>query len=97
MIHQPEVKHPENVDLEFSEGHTERDIETNYPNQNEVIKKEYNRPTDKHFKDNPKSKRQVNISKVIHKFLPKQTEFNEIIKLIERKILKGTQLPMTII
>ena len=32
---------------------------------------------------------------MIHKSLPKQTDLFKIIKLIERKVLKGTHLPMT--
>ena len=33
---------------------------------------------------------------MVLKFLPKQSYLNKVIKPIERKILKGTHLPMTI-
>ena len=52
MLYQPEVNYPDNVDLELPEGYTEKDIETNSPNQ-EVTEQEYNRSTEKHYKDNP--------------------------------------------
>ena len=51
MIHQPEIKYLENV--EFSEGHIEKDIETDSPYQEEILEQEYNRPRVKHYKDNP--------------------------------------------
>ena len=38
MIHQSEFNHPENVDLEFPEAQIEKDVETNSPYQEEVIK-----------------------------------------------------------
>ena len=33
---------------------------------------------------------------MVHNVLPKQTDLNTTIKLMERKILKGNQLPVTI-
>ena len=43
------------------------------------------RLTEKHYKDSPEFKRQVNTSEVIQKLLPKETDANKILKLIERK------------
>ena len=31
---------------------------------------------------------------LIHKFLPRQTEFDKILQIIQRKVLKGTHLPV---
>ena len=32
----------------------------------------------------------------IHKYLPKQTDINKILEVIQRKVLRGTHLPMEI-
>ena len=87
---QPEANHPENVDFESPEGQIEKDIEKHLPIKEEIIDEEYNRLTNKHFRDKPESKRQINASKVVHTFLPKQTDLNKVIKHIEREILKGS-------
>ena len=33
---------------------------------------------------------------LIHKFLPKKTDINKILHIIQRKVLKGTHLPVEI-
>ena len=33
---------------------------------------------------------------MVHKYLPKQTDLNKTIRVIERNVLKGTHIPMTI-
>ena len=33
---------------------------------------------------------------LIHKFLPKQTDIDKILHIIQRKVLKGTHLPVEI-
>ena len=38
----------------------------------------------------------VNISKLVQKYLPKQTDIDKILDIIRRKVLKGTHLPLTI-
>ena len=38
----------------------------------------------------------VNTSKLIQKYLPKQTDIDKILDIIKRKALKGTHLPLTI-
>ena len=38
----------------------------------------------------------VNSTKIIHKYLPKQVDIYKILNIIKRKVLKGTQLPLTI-
>ena len=82
---QPKINHPKNINLEFQEGQVEQNIGTNYPYQEETIEQEYNRSTEKHYKDSPELKGQIKTSKVIHKLLPKQTGQNKILKLIERR------------
>ena len=38
----------------------------------------------------------VNTCKLVQKFLPKQADIDKILKIIQRKIIKGTHLPVTI-
>ena len=38
----------------------------------------------------------VDTSKIVQKYLPKQTDIDKILDIIKRKVLKGTHLPLTI-
>ena len=38
----------------------------------------------------------VNMEKIVQKYLPKQADIDKILKVIQRKVLKGTHLPITI-
>ena len=94
MIHQSEANYCDNGELEFPEGQIEKDIDTNSPYQEEIIEQKYNRQADKYYRDNQELRRQVNASKMIH--VPKQNYLNKMIKCIERKILRGSYLSMTV-
>ena len=37
----------------------------------------------------------VDTTKLIQKYLPKQTDIDKILDIIKRKVLKGTHLPLT--
>ena len=52
---------------------------------------------DKSFFQNPKELEDL-IDKVnlVHKFLPKQTDIDKILEIIQRKALKGTHLPVEV-
>ena len=52
---------------------------------------------DKSFFQNPKELGDlINKKKFIHNFLPKQTDIDKILEVIQRKVLKGTHLPVEI-
>ena len=38
----------------------------------------------------------VDTSKLVQKYLPRQTDIDKILDIIKRKVLKGTHLPLTI-
>ena len=38
----------------------------------------------------------INTGKLVQKFLPKQADIDKILKMIQRKVLKGTHLPLTV-
>ena len=52
---------------------------------------------DKSFFQNPKEVGDlINKENLVHKFLPKQTDIDKILSVIQRKVLKGTHLPVEI-
>ena len=60
------------------------------------MSKTFQRP-DKSFFQEPKELGDlINKGNLIHKFLPKQTDIDKILKVIQRKVLKGTHLPVEI-
>ena len=69
------------------------DIEENSLFQEGVISETIQRP-DKMFFQKPKSLDDIiDTGNLIHKFLPKQTDIDKILQIIQRKVLKGTHLP----
>ena len=72
------------------------DIEENSPFQEGVISETIQRP-DKTFFQNPKRLEDImDMGNLIHKFLPKQTDIDKILHIFQRKVLKGTHLPVEI-
>ena len=72
------------------------DIKENSPFQEGIISETIQR-LDKSFFQNPKRLEDfIDMGDLIHKFLPKQTNINKILHIIQRKVLKGTHLPVEI-
>ena len=72
------------------------DIEENSPFQEGIISEIIQRP-DKIFFQKPKSPYDIiDTGNLIHKFLPKQMGIDRILQIIQRKVLKGTHLPIEI-
>ena len=72
------------------------DIEENSPFQEGVISETIQR-LDKSFFQNPKKlKDLIDTGNLIHKFLPRQTDIDTILHLIQSKVLKGMHLPAEI-
>ena len=56
----------------------------------------FQRP-DKSFFQNPKGLEDlIDKENLIHKFLPKQTDIDKILEIVQRKVLKGTHLPVEV-
>ena len=69
------------------------DFEENSPFQEGIISETIQRP-DKSFFQNPKElENLIDTGNLIHRFLPKQTDTDKILHIIQRKVLKGTHLP----
>ena len=72
------------------------DFEENSPFQEGMMSKMFQR-LDKSFFQEPKELGDIiNKGNLIHKHLPKQTDIDKILKIIQRKVLKGTHLPVKI-
>ena len=79
------------LDLEIS-----KDFEENLPYQDGIISEIYQRPDKSQIVDPPELIDLVNTERIVQKYLPKQTDIDKILKVIQRKVLKGTHLPLTI-
>ena len=72
------------------------DFEENSPFQEGVMSQTFQR-LDKSFFQEPKELGDlITKGNFIHKYLPKQTDIDKILKIIQRKVFKGTHLPIEI-
>ena len=70
------------------------DFEESSPFQEGLMSETFQRP-DKSFFQEPKELGDlIDKGNFIHKYLPKQTDIDKILKIIQRKVLKGTHLPI---
>ena len=60
-----------------------------------MISEIYQRPDKSQLMDPPELIDLVNAEKIVQKYLPKQTDIAKILKVIQRKVFKGTHLPLT--
>ena len=89
----------QNTNKSRSSPNINLDFEENSPFQEGVISETFQR-LDKSFFQNPKELEDLlDKGNLIHKFLPKQTDIDKILdipKIIQRKVLKGTHLPVEV-
>ena len=82
-----EISHNPNINLDFEENSLFQ----------EGIMSETFLKLDKSFFKNPKDLGDlINKENLIHKLLPKQTDIDKILEVIQRKVLKGTHLPVEV-
>ena len=72
------------------------DFEENSPFQEGVISEAYQRLGKSFFQEPRELNDLINTGNLIQKFLPKQADIDKILKVIQRKVLKGTHLPVEI-
>ena len=72
------------------------DFEENLPHQEGIVTEIYESPDQSYIEEPHQLTNLVNTSKLIQKYLPKQTDIDKILDIIKRKVLKGTHLPLTI-
>ena len=73
-----------------------KDFEENSPYQEGITSEAYQRPEKLQLIEPQELADLINNNNFIHKYLPKQTDMDKILKIIQRKVLKGTHLPVTI-
>ena len=71
-------------------------IEENSTFQEGIISEIYERPDMSYVQEPQELKDLRDTTKLIQKFLPKQTDIDKILDIIKRKVLKGTHLPLII-
>ena len=82
-----ETSHNANINLDFEE---------NSPFQEGIMSETFQKP-DKSFFQNPKDLGDlINKENLIHNFFPKQTDIDKILEVIQRKVFKGTYLPVEV-
>ena len=86
-------KRQTNVDLDLE---INKDIEENSPYQEGIISEIYQRPLKSQLVDPQELTDLVNTERIVQRYLPKQADIDKILKVIQRKVLKGTHLPITI-
>ena len=72
------------------------DFEENLPHQEGIILETYRSPDQSYFEKPQELIDLVDTSKLVQRYLPKQTDIDKILDIIKRKVLKGTHLPLTI-
>ena len=66
------------------------------PFQEDVISEMYHRPDKSYFQEPPELESLINTGRLIQKFLPQQVDIDKILRIIQRKVLKGMHLPLTV-
>ena len=79
------------LDLEIN-----KDFEENSPYQEGITSEIYQRPDKSQLVKPPVLADLGDTDKIVKKYLPKQTDTDKILKVIQRKVLKGTHLLVTI-
>ena len=72
------------------------DIEENSPYQEGVFSGTYQRLDKSDFQEPQEFDSLIHTDKIVQKFLPKQADMDNILKIIQRKDLKGIHLPVTV-
>ena len=72
------------------------DFKENSPHQEGIITEMHVAPDQSYLEQLQELIKLVNTSKVVEKYLPQQADIDKILNIINRKVLKGTQLPLTI-
>ena len=72
------------------------DYEENSPFQEGIISETFQRPDKSFFQEPKELNNLINMGNLIQKVLPKQEDTDKILKVIQRKVLKGSHLPVEI-
>ena len=84
---------PGNIDIN---PELNTDFKENSPFQEGVISETYQRPDKSFFQEPQELEGLVNTGRLVQKLLPKKAHIDKILKIIQRKVLKGTHLPVKV-
>ena len=79
-----------------STTHPNIDVEENSPHQEGIISEMYVSPDQSYIGELQELVDLVDTSKLVQKYLPRQTDIDKVLDIIKRKVLKGTHLPLAI-
>ena len=72
------------------------DFEENSPFQEGILLETFQRPDKSFFQNARELGDLINKENLVHRILPKQTDIDKVLEVIQRKVLKGTHLPVEI-
>ena len=72
------------------------DFKENSPFQEGIMSETLQTPDKSFFQDPKELGDLINRGSFVHKYLPKQMDIDKILEIIQRKVLKGTHLPMEV-
>ena len=72
------------------------DFQENSPFPEGIMSETFQRPDKSFFQEPTELGDLINKGNFVYKYLPKQTDIDKILKMIQRKLLKGTHLPIKI-
>ena len=72
------------------------DFKENSPYQEGVISETYQRQDKSYFQETQELESLINRGRLVQKVLLKQADIEKILKVIQRKVLKGTHVPVTV-
>ena len=83
-------------DLLDNDSDRKIEIEENSPFREGIISEIYERPDNSYVQEPQELTYLIDTTKLIQKYLPKQMDTEKILDIINRKVLKGTHLPLTV-
>ena len=94
----PDISDPldSQKDLLDNDSDKKIEIEENLPFQEGIISEIYERPDNSYVQEPQKLTDLIDTTKLIQKYLPKQTDIDKILDIIKRKVLKGMHLLLTV-
>ena len=94
----PHISDPLDSQKDLLDNDSDRkvEIEENSPFQEGIILEIYERPNNSYVQEPQELTDLIDTTKLIQKYLPKQTDIDKILDIIKRKVLKGTHLPLMV-
>ena len=98
LIYRPPPRPPDNFRPNCPESELDTkpkidiEFEENSPHQEGIVSEVYQRPNKSYFQEPKDLESLINTCNLVQKFLPKQADIDKILKVIQRKVLKGMHL-----